>query len=204
MKIKGAILVLSGPSGAGKSSLYKILAKEFPKHYFSVSSTTRAMREGEINGVHYNFITQKAFEEGIQRGEFLEWAKVHNYYYGTSKIPVLEALDTDKLVIFDIDVQGQAILKKSFAHYMTSVFITTPNKNSLQERLNMRGSDTQEIIQKRLENAVCEMESLQNYDYFLMNDDLEDCAKQLVCIAKSAFCKTGLYNTKLLLEKWKK
>lgn len=204
MKHKGAILILSGPSGAGKSSLYKILAKEFPNHYFSISSTTRPKRESEIEGVHYHFIDKESFEDGIQKGEFLEWAEVHGNYYGTSKQQVLKALEEDRLVIFDIDVQGQANLKQSFPHHTTSVFITTPNKSVLQERLKGRGSESVEVIQRRLENARDEVKSLPNFDYLIINEDLEDSAKKLICIVQSAFCKASLYPIQPFLQNWEK
>lgn len=204
MKLKGAILILSGPSGAGKSSLYKRLAQEFPNHYFSVSSTTRQKREGEIHGVHYNFISKEDFESGINRGEFLEWAKVHGNYYGTSKAQVIKALKEDKLVVFDIDVQGQINLKQAFPRHTTSVFITTPNKNILQERLGGRGSDIDSVIQKRLENALDEVRSLENYDYLIINEKLEEATSKLLCIAKSAFCKVSLYEMESFLQNWEK
>ncbi|WP_297811615.1 guanylate kinase [uncultured Helicobacter sp.] len=204
MKYKGAILILSGPSGAGKSSLYKILAQEFPNHYFSISSTTRKKREGETEGVHYHFISKEAFESGIQKGEFLEWAKVHQNYYGTSKEQVLQALEEDKLVIFDIDVQGQANLKRNFPYHTTSIFITTPNKSILKERLSGRGSDTQEVIQERLNNALEEVRNLPSFDYLIINESLEDSAKQLICIARSAFCKASLYQMQPFLQNWEK
>lgn len=204
MKHKGAILILSGPSGAGKSSLYKILAQEFPNHYFSISSTTRAKREGEIEGVHYHFIDKKTFESGIQKGEFLEWAEVYGNYYGTSKNQVLKALQQDKLVIFDIDVQGQANLKKSFPNHTTSIFITTPNRSILEQRLKGRKSDSVEAIQKRLENALDEVKKLPSFDYLILNEDLEDSAKKLICIARSAFCKASLYDIEPFLQSWGK
>lgn len=204
MKHKGAILILSGPSGAGKSSLYKILAQEFPNHYFSISSTTRQKREGEIEGVHYNFLSKEEFEKGIAKGEFLEWAQVHNNYYGTSKEQVLRALEEDKLVIFDIDVQGQVNIKKAFPNHTTSIFITTPSKSILEGRLNGRGSDDSATIEKRLENALDEMKNLQNYDYLIINENLEDSARELICIARSAFCKASLYKTQPFLQNWEK
>lgn len=204
MKLKGAILILSGPSGAGKSSLYKRLAEEFSNHYFSISSTTRQKREGETHGVHYNFISKKEFEEGINKGEFLEWAKVHDNYYGTSKAKVIQALEEDKLVIFDVDVQGQANIKKVFPRHTTSVFIATPNKSILQERLGERKSDGDSIIQKRLDNALYEMKSLENYDYLIINENLEEAASKLLCIAKSTFCKASLYEIQSFLQNWEK
>lgn len=204
MKLKGAILILSGPSGAGKSSLYKKLAQVFPSHHFSISSTTRKKREGESQGVHYNFISKVAFEEGIAKGEFLEWAKVHNHYYGTSKAQVIQALEQDKLVIFDVDVQGQILLKQAFPLHATSVFITTPTKSILKERLGKRGSDGDSVIQMRLDNALDEVKNLPNYDYLIINESLEEATNQLICIARSAFCKTSLYTLESFLQKWKK
>ncbi|PZT47356.1 guanylate kinase [Helicobacter valdiviensis] len=202
IKQKGAILILSGPSGAGKSSLYKALAKEFPNHYFSISSTTREKREGEINGVHYHFISQEEFKQGIEAGNFLEWAKVHGNYYGTSKKEVLEALSQDKLVVFDVDVQGQENIIKTFGKIATSVFVTTKDKKTLQDRLIARGSDTYEVIEKRLENAFFEMEKIQKFDYLIINEDLETATKELLSIVRVAFCKSGLYDLKNLLQKW--
>ncbi|MCI5969336.1 guanylate kinase [Helicobacter sp.] len=204
MKLKGAILILSGPSGAGKSSLCKRLAQEFPNHYFSISSTTRAKRDDEVQGVHYNFISKDAFEESIAKNEFLEWARVHNHYYGTSREQVLKALEEDKLVIFDIDVQGQRNLKKVFPFHTTSVFVTTPNKSVLKERLGARGSDIDSVIQMRLGNALDEVKSLPNYDYLIVNANLEEATSKLICIAKSAFCKTSLYALESFLQNWEK
>lgn len=201
-RLKGAILVLSGPSGAGKSSLYKILAQEFPHHYFSISSTTRPMREGEKDGVHYHFLSLEDFITQRDRGEFLEWAQVHGNFYGTSKTQVLNALKDDKLVIFDIDVQGQKNIKNAFPNQTTSVFVTTPNKKTLQMRLESRGSDTQAMIQERLSNATQEIQNLQSFDYLIINHNLEESAKQLVCIAKSVYLKSSLFCLDSLLEQW--
>ena len=203
-KLKGAILILSGPSGAGKSSLYKILAKEFSNHYFSISSTTRAKREGEIEGVHYHFISEEEFFRQRDNGEFLEWAEVHGNFYGTSKKQVEDALKSNKIVIFDIDVQGQVNLKKAFPRHTTSVFITTHSKQILEQRLCTRSSDSKEIIQERLKNACDEMRAIEKYDYFLINDDLESCAKNLICIANMAFLKTSLFDIDSLIIQWNK
>ncbi|CAM2961521.1 guanylate kinase [Helicobacter burdigaliensis] len=202
IKQKGAILILSGPSGAGKSSLYKAIAKEFPNHYFSISSTTRAKREGEIDGVHYHFISKEEFQKGIEEGNFLEWACVHENYYGTSKKEVLEALAQDKLVIFDVDVQGQESIHKIFSKFATSVFITTKDKTTLQNRLIARGSDSKEVITKRLKNALFEMERIEEFDYLIINENLEEAKKELLSIARIAFCKAGLYDLKELLKSW--
>lgn len=200
--MQGAILVLSGPSGSGKSSLCKHLFEVVPACYFSISTTTRPMREGEVDGKHYHFVTKEAFESGIQDDLFLEWAEVHGNYYGTSKASVEEALQQDRLVVFDIDVQGHANVKKQFPALTTSVFITTPNRTILRERLENRGSDSQEVIEGRLERAHDEMEHIGEYDYLLINDDLEDSQKKLVTIAKSALLKSTLIPVSAVVEHW--
>ncbi|WP_104721834.1 guanylate kinase [Helicobacter mesocricetorum] len=201
-KYKGAILVLSGPSGAGKSSLCQILAREFPKHYFSISSTTRPKRENEIDGVHYHFVSKDKFEQGIKEDSFLEWAQVHGSYYGTMKSQIIEALYEDKLIILDVDIQGQMNIKRAFPNHTTSVFITTLSQKILKERLSKRGSDNIKVIEERLKNATKEIESLYAFDYLIINDDLEECSKKLICIVKSAFCKASLYHLDSLLQKW--
>ncbi|MCG3716776.1 guanylate kinase, partial [Aliarcobacter butzleri] len=124
---KGAILIISGPSGCGKSTLLKEVYKNISDYYFSISTTTREPRVGEINGVDYFFVSKEEFEEDIKKGNFLEYAKVHDNYYGTSLKPIIQALNEGKLVIFDIDVQGHHLVRKKMNDSVTSVFITTPS-----------------------------------------------------------------------------
>lgn len=172
--MKGFILLLSGPSGAGKSTLLKKLFTEFKDElYFSISSTTRAKRANEINGVHYNFISLEEFEEGINKGYFLEWAKVHKNYYGTSLKSTEDALNNGKIVVFDIDTQGFHITKEKLNEKIVAVFITTKDKKELKKRLLKRNADTIEDLQKRLENANAEMTELEKYDYIIVNENLE-------------------------------
>lgn len=172
--MKGFILLLSGPSGAGKSTLLKKLFTEFKDElYFSISSTTRAKRANEINGVHYNFISLEEFEEGINKGYFLEWAKVHKNYYGTSLKSTQDALNNGKIVVFDIDTQGFHITKEKLNEKIVAVFITTKDKKELKKRLLKRNADTIEDLQKRLENANAEMTELEKYDYIIVNENLE-------------------------------
>lgn len=203
-KQKGVILILSGPSGAGKSSLYTALKESFPNHYFSISSTTRDMRDGEVCGIHYNFVTKEQFQKDIELGNFLEWAEVHGNYYGTSKAPILNALEQGKLVIFDIDVQGQVNVKKSFPNHTTSVFVTTKDSKILEDRLISRGDMDSEAIKKRLKNARCELDNISNFDYLLINDDFNTTASELICIVKSAFHKVSLYNLESFNKSWSK
>lgn len=199
----GAILLISGPSGCGKSTLLKELYKEINEYYFSISTTTRKPRIGEQNGVDYYFVTKEEFEEDISRGEFLEYAKVHENYYGTSLKPILKALEEKKLVIFDIDVQGQEIVKNSsLSSYLTTVFITTPSKKILKQRLEDRKTDEQEVINKRLSNAKKEILSIDKYDYIIVNNDIKVASSSLVNIAKCAMIKGTLYNKEEIIKNW--
>ena len=200
--MKGQILIISGPSGSGKSTLLGRLLKEENDLYFSISSTTRAPRQGETEGVNYYFISEDEFKKGIDADEFLEWACVHGNYYGTSLKPVLKALEEGKIAIFDIDVQGFNIAKSKFAKNITSVFITTASKNELKSRLQNRGTDSAETIEKRLINAVGEMEHILEYDYFLINDDLQSCYENLRGILRSMRLKTSNLDAKEIINKW--
>lgn len=200
--MKGQILIISGPSGSGKSTLLNRLLKEENDLYFSISSTTRAPRQGETDGVNYYFTSEDEFKKGIDADEFLEWACVHSNYYGTSLKPVLKALEEGKIAIFDIDVQGFNIAKSKFAENITSVFITTASKNELKSRLQNRGTDSAETIEKRLINAVGEMEHILEYDYFLINDDLQNCYENLRGILRSMRLKTSNLDAKEIIDKW--
>jgi guanylate kinase len=200
--LKGQILIVSGPSGSGKSTLLSRLLKEENDLYFSISSTTRAPRQGETDGVNYYFTSEDEFKKGIDADEFLEWACVHGNYYGTSLKPVLKALEEGKIAIFDIDVQGFNIAKSKFAKNITSVFITTASKNELKSRLQNRGTDSVETIEKRLINAVGEMEHILEYDFFLINDDLQSCYENLRGILRSMRLKTSNLDAKEIINKW--
>ncbi|WP_172128529.1 guanylate kinase [Arcobacter acticola] len=199
---KGAILILSGPSGCGKSTLLKEVYKDISDYYFSISTTTRAPRTGEQNGVDYFFVTKEEFEKDIKNDDFLEYAKVHDNYYGTSLKPINKALEEGKLVIFDIDVQGHEIVRNKLDSIVTSVFITTPSLKVLEERLNARNTDSSDIIEKRIKNAKGEVEFFQDYDYLIINDNLEIAAKELVCIANITRIKTKLYEKDKIISNW--
>ncbi|MBP9490661.1 MAG: guanylate kinase [Aliarcobacter sp.] len=201
---KGAILIISGPSGCGKSTLLKEVYKDIDDYYFSISTTTRAPRIGEINGVDYFFVTKDEFEKDIENGDFLEYAKVHDNYYGTSLKPINKALQESKLVIFDIDVQGHEIVRSKLDSITTSVFITTPSLEVLETRLNSRNTDSIEIIEKRIKNAKGEVEYFQDYDYLIINDDLQTAAKQLVCIANITRIKSTLFEKNSVVSSWLK
>lgn len=199
---KGAILILSGPSGCGKSTLLKEVYKEIDDYYFSISTTTRDPRVGEENGVDYFFVSKEEFEEDIKNDGFLEYAKVHDNYYGTSLKPIMKALEEGKLVIFDIDVQGHEIVRNKLDSIVTSVFITTPNLNILEDRLTSRDTDSKEIIEKRIKNAKSEVEYFDTYDYLIINDNLETAAKQLVSIANITRIKAKLFDKEKIVTNW--
>lgn len=199
---KGAILILSGPSGCGKSTLLKEVYKDIDDYYFSISTTTRVPRAGEQNGVDYFFVTKEEFEKDIKNDDFLEYAKVHDNYYGTSLKPINKALEEGKLVIFDIDVQGHEIVRTKLDSIVTSVFITTPSLSILEQRLNTRNTDSVEIIEKRIKNAKGEVEFFQDYDYLIINDNLEIAAKELVCVANITRIKTKLFDKEKIVLNW--
>lgn len=199
---KGAILIISGPSGCGKSTLLKEVYKEIDNYYFSISTTTRAPRVGETNGIDYFFVTKEEFEKDIENDDFLEYAKVHDNYYGTSLKPIKKALEEGKLVIFDIDVQGHEIVRNKLDSIVTSVFITTPSLKVLEDRLTSRNTDSSEIIEKRLKNAKIEINYFQDYDYLIINDNLEIAAKELVSIANITRIKTKLFEKEKIVSNW--
>lgn len=198
----GAILVMSGPSGAGKSSLIAKIIDHIGPTYFSISTTTRAMRSGEVNGVHYHFVTEEEFKREIEQELFLEYAVVHGNYYGTSLGPVKQALKEGKLVIFDIDVQGHDAVQNRLADITTSVFITTPTLEELKKRLHARSTDSEEIIAKRVEMAKREVQRISEYDFLVVNDDLDRAAEILVSIAKAARMKIPTLQINEFVQKW--
>lgn len=199
---KGAILILSGPSGCGKSTLLKEVYKDIGDYYFSISTTTRQPRIGEVNGVDYFFVSKEEFEKDIEENSFLEYASVHGNYYGTSLKPINKALDEKKLVIFDIDVQGHELVRNKLDSIVTSVFITTPSLQVLEDRLNSRNTDDKEVIENRIKNAKSEVEYFRDYDYLIINDDLEEASKQLVSIANITRVKTKLFDKDSIISSW--
>ena len=199
---QGAILVLSGPSGAGKSTIINAASNDIGEYYFSISTTTRQPREGEVNGVDYFFVSKESFEEDIKAGNFLEYAQVHENYYGTSLKPVHEALQDGKLVIFDIDVQGHRLVRAKMNDITSSAFITPPTLSSLETRLRARCTDTESVIVKRIENAKSEIRAVGEYDFTIINDTVEEAAKQFVIIAKAARLKQSSEDEEKFIAEW--
>ncbi|ANE36378.1 deoxyguanylate kinase / guanylate kinase [Campylobacter iguaniorum] len=200
--MSGQILLLSGPSGSGKSTLLSKLMSEFDNIYFSISSTTRAIRDGEKEGVNYYYISEEEFKNDIKEGKFLEWACVHKNYYGTSLKPVQAALEEGKIVIFDIDVQGFHLAKKIYNDIITSVFVTTKDRNELKKRLKSRGTDSDDVIENRLFNAATEMGHIDEYDYIIINEDLQKSYESLKAIFQSIGVRSDNYDINAVVENW--
>ena len=200
--MNGAILVLSGPSGAGKSTIINAASDRIGEYYFSISTTTRAPRSGEQEGRDYFFVSREDFEADIEAGNFLEYAQVHGNYYGTSLKPVREALAKNKLVIFDIDVQGHRLVRAELDDITTSVFITPPTLSALEKRLRLRSTDDEEVILKRLENARSEILALEEYDYAIVNDEIERAAGEFTVIANAARLKRSRSAEALFVRHW--
>ena len=199
---KGAILVLSGPSGAGKSTIINAASDEIGEYYFSISTTTREPRVGEQHGVDYFFVSKESFEEDIKAGNFLEYAEVHNNYYGTSLKPVHEALEEGKLVIFDIDVQGHRLVRAKMNDITTSAFITPPTLLDLENRLRARCTDDEAVIVGRVENAKSEIKAVGEYDFTIINDTVEQAAREFVIVAKAARLKQSTEDEDKFITQW--
>ena len=201
-QINGAVLVLSGPSGAGKSSLIAKIIDDIGETYFSISTTTRPMREGERDGVDYYFVDKEEFEREVEEEQFLEHALVHSNYYGTSLKPVKKALSEGKLVIFDIDVQGNNAIKNRLSDITTSVFISPPTLSELKRRLIKRSTDSQEVIDRRVNMAKREIQRVSEYEYLLVNDDLDIAAQKLRLIAQTARLKKASEEINEFVQRW--
>jgi guanylate kinase len=170
---RGIMLVLSSPSGAGKTTLTRNLLEQEENVALSVSVTTRARRPSEIDGVHYHFKTKQQFEGMRDSGQLLEWAEVHGNYYGTPREPVEKALAAGRDVLFDIDWQGTQQLYAKMRDDVVSVFVLPPSADELKMRLERRAEDSESIIAERLRNAAEEFRHWNEYDYILVNRDLD-------------------------------
>ena len=200
--MSGAVLILSGPSGAGKSTIIRQAASRIEPYYFSISSTTRDPREGERDGVEYHFLTREAFEAGIEAGDFLEYAEVHGNYYGTSLAPVHKALAEGKLVIFDIDVQGHRLAREAMGDRITSAFITPPSLVELERRLRERSTESEAVIEQRLTNAREEIRAIDEFDYVILNDTIEEAVEDFVALSRTARLKVGRRECEALVGRW--
>ena len=169
---KGFLITLSGPSGSGKGTIVKSLLNQYEDMVLSVSMTTRAPRPGEVDGVHYHFVTREVFEETIRKDGFLEYAEYNGNYYGTPVAPINQLLNEGKVVILEIEVQGA---EKVMDHRsdVVSIFITIPSVEELERRLRGRGTETEEVIRKRMQTAQYELGRAFRYNYVVLNDEVE-------------------------------
>ena len=188
--IPGILTVVSGPSGAGKGTVIRALIEKHPNLALSVSMTTRPPREGERDGADYYFRTRKEFEETIERGGFLEWAEFCGNYYGTPKKPVERQLTAGFDVILEIDIQGGLSVKRHFPD-ATYIFLLPPSWKALRRRLQKRGSETPESLQRRLAAAQGELEHVRNYRFAVVNDEIESCAHDIATIIAAARHRRG-------------
>ena len=170
---RGLMLVLSSPSGAGKSTIARNLLENDDEFMLSVSVTTRTRRGSEIDGVHYRFLSDVEFQRLRDTDALLEWAQVHGNYYGTPREPVEASMGAGRDMLFDIDWQGAAQLQEKMPADVVSVFILPPSLSELKSRLHRRAEDSSEVIETRLANSREEMEHWRDYDYVVINDDLD-------------------------------
>ena len=182
---RGLLFVISSPSGAGKSTISRRLLAEDDRISMSVSATTRPMRPGEVDGKDYHFVDLERFREMVSTGEFLEWAHVFGNRYGTPRQHVENTLAEGRDVLFDIDWQGAQQLYQQMGGDVVRVFILPPSITELEHRLRSRGTDSEEVIQGRMDRAVSEIGHWDGYDYVLVNEDVEACFRQVHTILQA-------------------
>ena len=184
-KNKGVMLVLSSPSGAGKSSICRALLNLDKNLFLSISSTTRKKRPNEISGKDYNFITVEEFKKQLKKNNFIEHAKVFGNFYGTDKFFVDSKINEGKDLLFDIDWQGAQQLREKMREDIVSVFILPPSKSELEQRLKNRGQDDDEVVKKRMDGASSEITHWAEYDYVIINKNLEESVNTVLGISKA-------------------
>lgn len=187
---QGSIIIVTAPSGAGKSTLLKHVMQIFPQLKFSVSATTRSPREGEIDGVHYHFISEDEFLKKIDSEQFIEWEQVYDYYYGTLKSEIEKCVRAGETIILEIEVNGAMNVKRLYpqAHM---IFVMPPDKEVLIERLISRNTESPEDLQKRIARAEMEFSMVQFFEYKVVNDDLKTAKKQIIEIVNQILTKKG-------------
>ena len=194
------LLVLSAPSGAGKTTLARRLLGDQQDAVSSISVTTRSPRGQELDGVDYHFVDPKAFQDKIDRDDFIEWAEVHGHFYGSLKSVVDEVTEKRSIAVFDIDVPGGNAIKRKYPD-AALVFILPPNLEELERRLRDRRTDSNEVIQRRLLAARSEMEKgVASYDYIILNDDLEGAYQQVHAVVLAERCRRSRINVERLRE----
>lgn len=182
--MSGTMIVICAPSGTGKSTLLNRLKADIPDLVWSVSCTTRPIRNGETHGKDYYFIKRDTFEKQIADDEFIEYAKVHSNYYGTSKRFVNEGLAQGWNMLFDLDVQGADAMKRIYGSEAQVIFIEPPSVEELEKRLLARGTDSKEVIAERINNARRELEQKEKYDHLILNDDVDRAYEKLKAVVE--------------------
>ncbi len=182
---RGLLFVLSSPSGAGKTTIARKLLEEDEQLSMSVSATTRPPRPGEVDGKDYHFVDVPRFKDMVGDGEFLEWAHVFGHRYGTPRAPVEAMLDEGRDVLFDIDWQGAQQLYQEAGNDVVRVFVLPPSMVELERRLRARGTDSEDVIDARMDRAAAEIGHWDGYDYVLVNDDVGRCYEQVHTILKA-------------------
>lgn len=189
MKQKGVLAVVSGFSGAGKGTIMKALLEKYDNYALSISATTRDPRPGEADGREYFFMTEEQFEELIAKDQLIEHARYVNHYYGTPKAYVESRMAEGKDVILEIEIQGALNVKKKYPEAVL-VFIVPPTAGELKKRLIGRGTETEDVIEKRLKRAFEESEGMDSYDYILVNDTVDKCVEDLHGLIQSQHLRT--------------
>ena len=192
---KGIMIIISSPSGAGKTTLTRKLVSDLKSAVLSVSVTTRKKRDNEEEGLHYFFINEEVFDQMVEDGDLLEYANVFGFNYGTPKERVIENIQIGKDVIFDIDWQGAAQLKNNYKNNIVSIFILPPTATELMSRLIKRDQDSIDIIKNRLNAAYDEIKHWDEYDYVIINDDLDEAYSELKSVITSEKMKMSKANT---------
>ncbi len=179
------LIIITAPSGSGKSTLCKEIQKRVDRIQFSVSHTSRKMRLNEKNGIDYFFVTEEEFINGIENDEYTEWNFHFDCYYGTSKSQIQQSVDNKTLLLLEVDVKGAMSIQKLFPNQAISIFIEPPSLNELKARLEKRGTDTKEIIEKRLQRIEFELSHKSNFDFSVVNDKLEDATNKILEIIQN-------------------
>ncbi|HXH32587.1 MAG TPA: guanylate kinase [Bacteriovoracaceae bacterium] len=182
--MSGKMIVICAPSGTGKSTLLSRLKADIPELEWSISCTTRPMRAGEVNGKDYHFIQTEDFLKQITGDQFIEWAKVHSNHYGTSKVFVDEGIRQDRKLLFDLDVQGADAMKKTYGAAAMVIYIEPPSIEELEKRLRVRGTESEEVIRERVTNARKELARKNDYDFLILNDDVDGAYLKLKTIVQ--------------------
>jgi guanylate kinase len=182
---RGLLIVLSSPSGAGKSTISRLLLEADPEITMSVSATTRPKRPGEVDNVDYHFVDDARFDSMIDAGEFVEWAPVFNFRYGTPKAPVKASLKAGRDILFDIDWQGARQLEPDFGEHLVTIFLLPPSMAELERRLHSRATDSDDVIADRMRRASDEISHWAEYEYVLVNRDMDECLAEVRAIVRA-------------------